>query len=164
MGAMIAPGSGEVASKRGTRPADVARLEESEAKSAEWSPPARAQDPARPGRSPLAEDAEMVNAARGIMHLGKGFQVRLASCIFLFSLLLWMFCLRFIGGLAEAMVAGGASGDRPVSPSWDLAREGLERLPKASGLLGPSLPGQTGGEGLLSPLFFLRVFFVAFHL
>ncbi|XP_066335025.1 uncharacterized protein [Miscanthus floridulus] len=121
-GATTTSDSEEVASKGGARSLKIPHLEESEAESEERSPPVHVQDLAPPVRSTLVEDAEIVDAAQGIMHLG---------------------------GLAEAMIVVEASGDRPVVPGWDLAQEGLGTLPKAAGLLGiggPSELGRTGGE------------------
>lgn len=48
-----------------------------------------------------------------------------------------------------------AGGEVPVSPGRDLAREGLDGLPRAPrllGLAGSSEPRQAGGKGCLCPL------------
>lgn len=73
VGSSLASGREETASKGHGRSTKTSHLEESEAESEEHPPPAQPQDPTPPVGSPRTEDAEMVDAAQGILYLSKCF-------------------------------------------------------------------------------------------
>jgi len=99
-------------------------------------------------------DTEVADAAQGILSLGKFLVNFFLSSVLFVAISSTKLLFTIVGALARDLTAKGASGGRPVIPSHDLAREGLDGLQGTAGrpdLGEPSYRAWTGGEGWLLP-------------